>query len=69
MNIYVTGTKLKTLILSDKLRPKEFLPRNFEPRPRPLMLSPSPNKKAHQRSQSDASAVILAPVKSQGMFF
>lgn len=67
-HVVVTGTKLKTLILSDKLRPKELMPRYLENRPRPLTLQPSPSKKAHQRSQSDASAVLLAPAKSLGMY-
>ncbi|KAF4517511.1 hypothetical protein B566_EDAN006512 [Ephemera danica] len=57
------GTKLKTQILSDKLRPRETRP--HEPKPRPLTLLPSPSKKAHQRSQSDASAVLLGPPKTQ----
>jgi phosphatidylinositol 4-kinase B len=52
----ILGTKLKTLILSDKLRPKSFHEREIV---RNALTAPSPNKKAHQRSQSDASALIV----------
>ncbi|CAB3379442.1 Hypothetical predicted protein [Cloeon dipterum] len=56
------GTKLKTLILSDKLRPRSFHDREVVKHP---LTAPSPNKKAHQRSQSDASALIVGQASAE----
>ncbi|KAL2733850.1 phosphatidylinositol 4-kinase beta [Vespula squamosa] len=61
------GTKLKNLILSDELRPKGNLTRKQRssalqvPASPPLPLTQnvmSPNKKTHQRSQSDATGLF-----------
>uniref|UniRef100_V9IJD7 Phosphatidylinositol 4-kinase beta n=1 Tax=Apis cerana TaxID=7461 RepID=V9IJD7_APICE len=60
------GTKLKNLILSDELRPKGNENKKRVTglqTPAPLSLTPmqnitSPNKKTHQRSQSDASGLF-----------
>ncbi|KAG7208123.1 hypothetical protein KM043_009694 [Ampulex compressa] len=61
------GTKLKNLILSDELRPKGNEARKQRttglqvpaPPPLPIMQSvTSPNKKTHQRSQSDATGLF-----------
>ncbi|XP_012266623.2 phosphatidylinositol 4-kinase beta [Athalia rosae] len=64
------GTKLKNLILSDELRPKENESNRRQricgqqvPLPPPLpsiQFITSPNKKTHQRSQSDATGLFQA---------
>ncbi|XP_046409330.1 phosphatidylinositol 4-kinase beta [Neodiprion fabricii] len=64
------GTKLKNLILSDELRPKENevsrrqrVSGQHVPLPPPLpsiQFVTSPNKKTHQRSQSDATGLFQA---------
>ncbi|CAB0004916.1 unnamed protein product [Nesidiocoris tenuis] len=58
------GTKLKNLILSGELRPKDSEPTRRVSRPSAITTSPtsltapSPLKKTHHRSRSDASALL-----------
>uniref|UniRef100_A0A146KRY8 Phosphatidylinositol 4-kinase beta n=3 Tax=Lygus hesperus TaxID=30085 RepID=A0A146KRY8_LYGHE len=66
------GTKLKNLILSGELRPRDSEPTRRVSRPSAItssptsLTAPSPLKKTHHRSRSDASALLGNKSSSNG---